>query len=73
MGALKQKFVYQTDLSSNREIEVTEDTKAGDLLRLFGVENRSILTLINGSPADADAGFSEGDRVVLMDPDHSYR
>jgi len=53
------------------EMEIDQEATSRDLLRLFGVEDRNILTIINGKPTGADTAFNEGDRVVLMDPDYS--
>ena len=69
MGSLKQGF--ESKGCSHRELEISETATSRDLLRLFGVEDRNILTIINGKPTNIDTGFHEGDRVVLMDPDYS--
>lgn len=71
MGPLKQRFVSRDCPEPNCEMEINEKATPRDLLRLFGVEDNNILTVVNGRPVDPDVGFSEGDRVVLMDPNYS--
>lgn len=69
MGPLKQKLATKICPEQNSYLEVPEDASARELLNLFGIEDSNVLALINGKPVDLEAKLSDGDRVVLMDPD----
>lgn len=68
MGALKEIATSPDSLDQNKYLSIGEQATPGDLLRLFNLEGRNVLALINGQPVELDASFKDGDRVVLMEP-----
>lgn len=69
MGPLKQKLAGKVCPEPNCYLEVPDGASPRGLLRLLDVDDDGVVILVNGKPVDPETQLSEGDRVVLMNPD----